>query len=96
MTKNADPDIYFYSRYAIGLDARGSFSLFNGNGFGKNIKIFVADISWSLYIDNKKKDILILGKVPTDGLGDITFTTENKYSINFFWAIEETLFKFAL
>ena len=96
MTKNADPDKYFYSRYGIGFDPGGSFPLFNGNGFGKNIKIFVADMSSSMYIDNKKKDILILGKVPTDGLGDITLTTENKYSINFFWAIEETLFKFAL
>ena len=35
------------------------------------------------HIDNKKKDILILGFGPTQGLDDATLTTEAKYSINF-------------
>ena len=35
------------------------------------------------FIDLKKKDILILGKSPTDGLDDATITAETKYSINF-------------
>ena len=30
-----------------------------------------------------KKDILILGKGPTDGLDDTTLTAEKSYSINF-------------
>ena len=36
----------------------------------------------STHIDNKKKDILILGKGPTQGL-EHTLTAEKMYSINF-------------
>ena len=32
---------------------------------GKNVIIFGADMSSSVHVDNKKKDILILGKDPT-------------------------------
>ena len=32
---------------------------------GKNVIIFGADMSSSVHVDNKKKDILILGKGPT-------------------------------
>ena len=39
-------------------------------------------MSFSAYIDNKKKDILILGKGPTQGL-EHTLTAEKIYSINF-------------
>ena len=39
-------------------------------------------MSSSPHIDNKKKDILVLGKGPTQGL-ESTFTTEKMYSINF-------------
>ena len=35
-----------------------------------------------IHIDNKKKDILVLGKVPTQGL-ESTLTAEKMYSINF-------------
>ena len=41
-------------------------------------------MSSSVHIDNKKKDILILGKGPTQGLDDTTITAEAQYSINFF------------
>ena len=37
----------------------------------------------SVYIDNKRKDILILGDGPTQGLDDTTLTAEAIYSINF-------------
>ena len=67
MTKNSDIDKYEYSGYGIGLDRRSSFS-FPGDGFGQNVLIFGADMSSSPHIDNKKKDILILGKGPTQGL----------------------------
>ena len=40
-------------------------------------------MSSSVYIDNKKNDILILGKRPTPGLDDNTLTAEAQYSINF-------------
>ena len=36
-----------------------------------------------MHIDNRKKDILVLGKGPTQGLGDTTITAEVEYSINF-------------
>ena len=40
-------------------------------------------MSSSLHIDNKGKDILILGKGPTQGLDDTTLPGEAKYPINF-------------
>ena len=39
-------------------------------------------MSFSVHTDNKKKDILILVKGPTEGLEDI-LTAEKMYSINF-------------
>ena len=39
-------------------------------------------MSSSIHIDNKKKDILILGRGPTQGLESI-LTAEKMYSINF-------------
>ena len=41
------------------------------------------DISSSVHIENKGKDLLIPGKGPTQGLDDTTLTTEAQYSINF-------------
>ena len=64
LTKNADIDKYGYSGYRIGFDKRSSFS-FPGGGFGQNVIIFGVDMSSPAHIDNKKKDILILGKLPT-------------------------------
>ena len=49
----------------------------------RNVIIFGADISSSVHIDNKNKDILILAEGPTQGLGDTTLTAEAKYLINF-------------
>ena len=40
-------------------------------------------MSSSVYIDNKGKNILILGEAPTQGLDGTTLTVEKKYSINF-------------
>ena len=36
-----------------------------------------------VHIDNKKKDILLLGWAPTQGLGEHSLTAEKMYSINF-------------
>ena len=44
---------------------------------------FGANMSSSVSIINKKKDILILCKVPNDGLDDTTLTAEKEYSVNF-------------
>ena len=78
LTKNADIDKYGYSGYGIGFD---SFS-FPGGEFGQNVLIFGVDMSFYVHIDNKKKDLLILGKGPTQGLEHI-LTAEKMYSINF-------------
>ena len=80
MTKNADTDKYGYSGYGIGFDRRSSFS-FLGGGFGQNVLIFGADMSSSAHIDNKKEDILVLGRGPTQGL-EHALTAEKIYSIN--------------
>ena len=50
---------------------------------GKNFIIFGIDMSSSVHIDNKRKDILILGEGPPQGLDDTTLTTKVKYPINF-------------
>ena len=81
LTKNTDTDKYGYSGYGIGFDRRSGFSLPVGR-FGQNILIFGVDMSFSSHIDNKKEDILVLGKGPTQGL-EHTLTAEKMYSINF-------------
>ena len=45
---------------------------------GKNVIIFGADISSSVHIDNKNRDILNLGEKPTQGFDDTTLTAEAK------------------
>ena len=69
------------SGFGIGFDRRSSFS-FPGDGFGQNILIFGVDMSSSPHIDDKKKDMLVLGKGPPQGL-EHTLTAEKVYSINF-------------
>ena len=81
VTKNVDIDNNRYSGYGIWFDSKGSFSF--TSGFGQNVIIFGADMSSSPHIDNKRKDILILGKGPTQGLGENSLTAEKMYSINF-------------
>ena len=81
LTKNVDIDKYQYSGYGIGFDRKISFT-FPGGGFGQNVLTFGADMSSSVYVDNKKKDILILGKGPPQAL-EHTLTTEKMNSINF-------------
>ena len=78
LTKNADIDQYRYSGYGTGFERRSNYS-FQGSGFGQNIIFFGVDMSFSAHIDNKKKEILILGKGPTQGL-EHTLTAEKMYS----------------
>ena len=61
LTKNVDVDRYKYSGYGIGFDRHEDFS-FSGIGLCRNAIIFGVHMSSSTKIDNKKKDILILGK----------------------------------
>ena len=80
LTKHVGVDQYKYPGYGIGFGRKGSFSI--GNEVGRNVIIFGVDMGLSPHIDNKKKDILILGKGPTEGLQH-TRTAEKLYSIIF-------------
>ena len=82
LAKNIDPDKYIYSCYGIGFDSSSELSLPDGT-MGKNIIIIGVDMSSSVHIDNKKKDILIFGIGPTPGLDLTTLTAEAQYSIIF-------------
>ena len=68
--------------YAIGFDRRSSFS-FPCGGFGQSIIVLEVDMNSSIHIDNNGKDILVLGKGPTQGLGEHSLTAEKMYSITF-------------
>ena len=80
-TKNADTDKYKYSGYGIGFDRHGEFSF--GNGLGKNCIIFRADLSSSSHVNNKKNNILVLGKDFVQGINGTTIYAEKLYKINF-------------
>ena len=82
LTKNADLDKYKYTGYGIGFDSHSEFSLPDGN-YGKNVIFFGADMSSSMHVHNKGKDVLILGEGPTQRLDATTLTAETKYPINF-------------
>ena len=82
LAKNADPDKCIYSGYNIVFYLRSEFSLPDGR-VGKNVIIFQVHMSSSVHIDNKGKDILTLGKGPTQGLYDNMSTVEAQYSISF-------------
>ena len=45
--------------------------------------IFGVDMSSSVHVDNKGKEILILGEGPTQGLDDTTLSAGAKYPIDF-------------
>ena len=81
LAKNADIDKYGCSGDGIGFDKRWSFS-FPGGGFGQIVLTFVVDMRSSADLDNKKKDILVLGKGAPQGL-EHTLTAEKMYSTNF-------------
>ena len=81
LTRNAGIEKYKYSGYGIGFDRRSTFP-FPSGGFGQNVLMFGADMSTSTHVDNKKKDILVLGRGPTQAL-ESTLTAEEMYSINF-------------
>ena len=54
-----------------------------GNEIGRNVIILGVDMSSPQKVDNKWKDILILGKGPTQEIGEHSLTAEKLYSINF-------------
>ena len=81
MNKNADIDQYKYSGYGIGFDRNGEFSF--GNGFGRNCITFGANLSSFSHTNNKKNNILVLGKDFVQGINGTTIYAEKLYSITF-------------
>ena len=77
LTKNADSDKHKYYGYRAAFDASGSFSLSDSRG--KKVILFGANMSSSVIIDNNKRDILILGTVPTQGIRDLM--SNSKYFV---------------
>ena len=79
LTKNADIDKSKYFGYGIGFDRhRGSSS--PGTGLGTNLIIFGVDMNSSRKIDNRKKDILILGEDPTQELEHTLSAKKNVFN----------------
>ena len=94
LVRNTDTDKYKYSEYGIRFDRRGTFSV--GNGFGRNVIIFGVDTNSSVHVDNKKKDNLILGEDPTQGLDDTKLTAEKKLFHQFYSVQKKIFFKLTL
>ena len=80
LTKHVYVDLYKYSRYGIGFDRTGFFSI--GDQVGRNKINFGVNMSSSSHVHNKEKDILILGKDPKQEL-EHTLTAKKLYAINF-------------
>ena len=66
----------------VEFDRTGAYLLPYGS-FGRNAVIFGVDMSSAAHVNNKGKDILILGTDATQGLGENSLTAEKMYSINF-------------
>ena len=81
ITKNADIDKYKYCRYGIGFDSKGTFSHPSGSSFGQNVIMFGAEMSSSIYANNRANNILVFGRsFTTNGT---TIYAEKMYSPNF-------------
>ena len=50
---------------------------------GKNVIIFGADMRSNVNIDNKNKDVSILGQAPIQGLDQTILKAEATYPVNF-------------
>ena len=70
LIKNADVDQYKYSWYGNGFDRKVEFTF--GNGFGRSSIIFGEDLSSSSHGNNKKNNILVLGKDFVQGINGTT------------------------
>ena len=81
LTKNAEIDRHKYSAYGIEFDRKEEFSF--GDGFGRNCIMFGANLSSSSHANNKKDNILVLGKDFVQGMNGTTIYAEKLHSINF-------------
>ena len=77
-TKNFDISEYRHSRYGILFERRETFSI--GKGFCRSRMVFAVDMSYSVHVDNKKIDILILYEGHTKGLDGTSLTAEKIFN----------------
>ena len=82
LTNNVDLDKYVYTGYGIGFNSRSKFLLPDGS-MGENVIYFGADMSSSVHIHIKGKDILVLREGQIQGLDNTTLTAKAKYPISF-------------
>ena len=85
LTKNADSDKNSYSGYVLNLILVYLFE-FQIFIVVKSLFFFIkfgVDNSSSVHFDNKKEDILILGKGPTLALDNTAITAEAEYTISY-------------
>ena len=81
LARNAIKSKFIYNGRGIAFDGKSLWSF--GNGFARNVAIFVVDNSSSSYTDNWKNNFLALGERPTDDINDSTGAAEKKFKINF-------------
>ena len=62
------------------LDLIDMTFLYTSGGTGSNVIIFGIETSSFTKIDNKKKDVLVLGKGPTQGLEHTLFAKKNVFN----------------
>ena len=77
LTKHVDNDQCKYSGYGIAFDRKAEFS--SGNGLSRKCIIFGADMSSSVYANNKTKNILVLAKDFVQGLDNTTIYAEKNF-----------------
>ena len=81
LARNAIKSKFIYNGRGIVFDGKGLWSF--GNGFARNVVIFVVDNTSSSYTDNRKNNFLVLGERPTDDINNSTGAAEKKIKINF-------------
>ena len=80
--KNTDSSKNKYQGYGICFDEGGTFTSGNITN-GRNVLIFGADMSFSIYSTNKANNIYVLGKDFVQGINDTTLYAEKIYKTNF-------------
>ena len=82
VTKNSDVLKNKYEIYGICFDEGGTFTKGNISN-GKNVKIFGADMSFSIHANNRANNIYVLGDFLVQGVNGTSIYAEKIYSENF-------------
>ena len=82
LSKNADSDKCSCSEYDIGFHSCSLFSPPNLD-WSENVIIFGVENSSSVHIANKKKNIIVIGGGPTQGLDDTKINQKLNISLLF-------------